>query len=137
MSQRIQETRKELKDAVNAKLAKDGVIQQVTQDTQSFIVDGGSAVDTALGGTSRAITILNINSNGYHEYTVVIKENQRNNNDKTLIENLEDGLYRVVANEKEKYLGPSFDNENLETVAMSYKAVYVDPENGEIEIIEL
>ena len=93
MSQRIQETRKELKDAVNAKLAKDGVIQQVTQDTQSFIVDGGTNVDTILGGTSRAIVILNITGNKLEEYAIRIKETQGNNNDTTLIENLNKGLY--------------------------------------------
>ena len=93
MSQRIQETRKELKDAVNAKLASDGVIQQVTQDTQSFIVDGGTNVDTILGGTSRAIVILNITGNKLEEYAIRIKETQGNNNDTTLIENLNKGLY--------------------------------------------
>ena len=100
MSQRIQETRKELKDIVNAKLAKDGVIQQVTQDTQSFIVDGGTNVDTILGGTSRAIVILNITGNKLEEYAIRIKETQGNNNDTTLIENLKND--RLEKSEKLK-----------------------------------
>lgn len=132
----IQETRKGLKDSVNAKLASDGIIQQVTQDTQSFIVDGGSAVDTAFGGTSRAITILNINGNGHNEYTVIIKETQGNNNDSTLADNLKKNLYRVVANEEKEYQKSSFDNIDLEAGTVSYKAVFVNPENGKTEEIE-
>lgn len=133
----IQEKRKELKDAVNTKLANDGVIERVTQDTQSFIVDGGSAVDTAFGGTSRAITILNINGNGHNEYTVIIKETQGNNNDRTLTDNLKKNLYRVVANEEKEYQKSSFDNIDLEEGLASVRAVYTNPENNEIEIIEL
>ena len=136
----IQDERKELKDAVNAKLASDGIIQQVTQDTQSFIVDGGTNVDTILGGTSRAIVILNLTGNKLEEYTIRIKETQGNNNDTTLIENLNKGLYYDSPSSHivKDYSQGIFENQNLNQAgAVSVKAVYTNPENGEIEIIEL
>ena len=136
----IQDERKELKDAVNAKLAKDGIIQQVTQDTQSFIVDDGSKVDSTLTGTARRIVVININANGVEEYTVRIKENQANNNDTTLIENLNKNNYYNVKEEHKvlNYTQNVFENEDLtnSATAVSYKAVYVDPENGEITELE-
>ena len=111
----IQETRKELKDAVNTKLAKDGVIQQVTQDTQSFIVDDGSKVDSTLTGTARRIVVLNINGNRVEEYTIRIKENQANNNDTTLIENLNKGLYYDISEIHivKDYSQGIFENQNM------------------------
>ncbi len=75
----MQEARKELKDAVNKKLASDGIIQPVTQDTQSFIVDGGTHVEPSMHGTAREIVILNLTDNKLEEYTIRIKETQGNN----------------------------------------------------------
>lgn len=126
MSQRIQETRKELKDAVNAKLAKDGVIQQVTQDTQSFIVDGGTNVDTILGGTSRAIVILNITGNKLEEYAIRIKETQGNNNDTILIENLNKGLYYDSPSSHivKDYSQSIFENQNMNQAGAVKSSLY-------------
>lgn len=126
MSQRIQETRKELKDAVNAKLASDGVIQQVTQDTQSFIVDGGTNVDTILGGTSRAIVILNITGNKLEEYAIRIKETQGNNNDTTLIENLNKGLYYDSPSSHivKDYSQSIFENQNMNQAGAVKSSLY-------------
>ena len=126
MSQRIQETRKELKDAVNSKLAKDGVIQQVTQDTQSFIVDGGTNVDTILGGTSRAIVILNITGNKLEEYAIRIKETQGNNNDTTLIENLNKGLYYDSPSSHivKDYSQSIFENQNMNQAGAVKSSLY-------------
>lgn len=126
MSQRIQETRKELKDIVNAKLAKDGVIQQVTQDTQSFIVDGGTNVDTILGGTSRAIVILNITGNKLEEYAIRIKETQGNNNDTTLIENLNKGLYYDSPSSHivKDYSQSIFENQNMNQAGAVKSSLY-------------
>lgn len=126
MSQRRQETRKELKDAVNAKLAKDGVIQQVTQDTQSFIVDGGTNVDTIFGGTSRAIVILNITGNKLEEYAIRIKETQGNNNDTTLIENLNKGLYYDSPSSHivKDYSQSIFENQNMNQAGAVKSSLY-------------
>ena len=137
----IQKKRAELKDAVNAKLAKDGIIQQVTQDTQSFIVDDGANVDTILTGTARRIVVLNINGNRVEEYTIRIKENQANNNDTTLIENLNKNNYYNVEAEHVvlNYTQNHFENEDLtnSATAISYKVVYVDPEDGTTSELEL
>lgn len=126
MSQRRQETRKELKDAVNAKLASDGVIQQVTQDTQSFTVDGGTNVDTILGGTSRAIVILNITGNNLEEYAIRIKETQGNNNDTTLIENLNKGLYYDSPSSHivKDYSQNIFENQNMNQAGAVKSSLY-------------
>ena len=111
----IQEARKELKDAVNKKLASDGIIQPVTQDTQSFIVDGGIHVEPSMHGTAREIVILNLTDNNLEEYTIRIKENQGNNNDTTLIENLNKGLYydSPQSHEVKEYSQYIFKNQNL------------------------
>ena len=111
----IQEARKELKDAVNKKLASDGIIQPVTQDTQSFIVDGGTHVEPSMHGTAREIVILNLTDNNLEEYTIRIKETQGNNNDTTLIENLNKGLYydSPQSHEVKEYSQYIFKNQNL------------------------
>lgn len=111
----MQEARKELKDAVNKKLASDGIIQPVTQDTQSFIVDGGTHVEPSMHGTAREIVILNLTDNNLEEYTIRIKETQGNNNDTTLIENLNKGLYydSPQSHEVKEYSQYIFKNQNL------------------------
>ena len=136
----IQEARKELKEAVNKKLASDGIIQPVTQDTQSFIVDDGTNVDTILTGTARRIVVININYNRVEEYTIRIKENQGNNNDTTLIENLNQNKYYNVEYDHEvlNYSQNIFEKKDitdLATVIIS-PVVYVDPKDettGETE----
>ena len=133
----IQDTRSELRDAVNTKAANDGIIDRVDSNTLSIIKDNGGRLDTTLEGTSRAIVILNINENGYEEYTVQIKENQTNNSDKTLIDNLNNNqYYEVELEHRENTFSSNFiENQNLpENTAgsVSYKFV-VTNENGEDE----
>lgn len=136
----MQEARKELKDAVNKKLASDGIIQPVTQDTQSFIVDGGTHVEPSMHGTAREIVILNLTDNNLEEYTIRIKETQGNNNDTTLIENLNQNKYYNVEYDHEvlNYSQNIFENKDitdLATVIIS-PVVYVDPKDettGETE----
>lgn len=95
----VQERRGALKDAINAKLAEDGVIDAVNDGDISFIKDMGSNTDSGLQGTARKIVILRLTSHGYEEYAVRIKENQSNNNDQTLIENLNAGNYYDISAE--------------------------------------
>lgn len=111
----IQETRSELRDAINEKLAADGIISPVDNNTLSFIKDNGSSLNTTLKGTARNIVILNLNWNGYEEYTVQIKENQSNNNDTTLIDNLNNNLYYDVKLDykSNSYSSNIFANQNL------------------------
>ena len=95
----VQERRGALKDAINAKLAEDGVIDAVNDGDITFIKDMGSNTDSGLQGTARKIVILRLTSHGYEEYSVRIKENQSNNNDQTLIENLNAGNYYDISAE--------------------------------------
>lgn len=104
-----------LRDAINAKAANDGIIDRVDSNTLSFIKDNGSGVDTTLEGTARTIVILNISENGYEECTFKIKENNSNNNDKTLIENLNNNLYHDVELDYESntYSNNFIENQDL------------------------
>ena len=102
----IQEARSELRDAINEKLAADGIISPVDNNTLSFIKDNGSSVSTTLEGIGRSIVILNINDNGYEEYKIVLKDNQ-NNNDMELIDNFNNGLYYNVIGD---YKSNSYSN---------------------------
>ncbi len=134
----IQESRKELKDAVNTKLAADGIISAVDKNTKSFIKDNGSSVNTTLGGTARDIVVMNLTENGYEEINIKIKETQNDNTDKTLKDNLKDGLYYEVesAAKNGKFIGTVLENVDLpekETVtATRYKIVYTN-DKGETE----
>lgn len=92
----IQEKRSELLDAVNKKLAEDGIITAVDQNTQSFIKDIGSGVNPTLNGTAREIVVMNLTENGYEEVSIIIKETQNNNNDITLMEHLNKGEYYEI-----------------------------------------
>ena len=98
----IQETRSELREAINAKAANDGIIDRVDSNTLSFIKDNGGRLDTVLEGTSRAIIILNIRESSYEEYTVQIKESPISSNDATLIGNLNNNQYYEVKLEHSK-----------------------------------
>lgn len=92
----IQEMRKVLLDAVNEKLAAEGLISAVDENTRSFIIrDYESTEDTTLGKTKR-IVVMNLTENSYEEITILIKEAEKNNDDTKLIENLNAGYYKVI-----------------------------------------
>lgn len=93
----IQEMRKVLLDAVNEKLAAEGLISAVDENTRSFIIrDYESTEDTTLGKTKR-IVVMNLTENSYEEITILIKEAEKNNDDTKLIENLNAGKYKVTS----------------------------------------
>ena len=93
----IQEMRKGLLNAVNEKLAAEGLISAVDENTRSFIIrDYESTEDTTLGKTKR-IVVMNLTENSYEEITILIKEAEKNNDDTKLIENLNAGNYRVIS----------------------------------------
>lgn len=96
----IQEMRKVLLDAVNEKLAAEGLISAVDENTRSFIIrDYESTEDTTLGKTKR-IVVMNLTENSYEEITILIKEAEKNNDDTKLIENLNAGKYKVISDAK-------------------------------------
>ena len=137
----IQEERADLLDAVNKKLAEDGKISAVDENTQSFIVDDGSNTNATLNGTARTIRVMNLTENGYEEFTIRVKENQSNNNDTTLIENLNNGEYYEVetAARSGTFTGTVLENVDLpqqETEVANYSLVYTN-EKGETEEYEL
>ena len=93
----IQEMRKRLLNAVNEKLANDGIISAVDENTRSFIIrDYESTEDTTLGKTKR-IVVMNLTENGYEEVAIIIQEAQTDNDDTKLIENLNAGKYKVIS----------------------------------------
>lgn len=93
----IQEMRKVLLDAVNEKLAAEGLISAVDENTRSFIIrDYESTEDTTLGKTKR-IVVMNLTENGYEEIVIIIQEAQTDNDDTKLIENLNAGKYKVTS----------------------------------------
>ena len=92
----IQEMRKVLLNAVNEKLADDGIISAVGENTRSFIIrDDKSTEDTTLG-KARRIVVMNLAENGYEEIAIIIKEAQTDNDDPKMIENLNEGYYKVI-----------------------------------------
>ena len=91
----IQEMRKGLLNAVNEKLANDGIISAVGENSRSFINDYGTMEDTELG-KARHIKVTNLTENGYEEIAIIIKEAQTDNDDTKLIENLNEGYYEVI-----------------------------------------
>ena len=91
----IQEMRKRLLNAVNKKLANDGIISAVGGNSRSFINDYGTTEDTELG-KARHIKVTNLTENGYEEIAIIIKEAQTDNDDTKLIENLNEGYYKVI-----------------------------------------
>ena len=93
----IQEMRKGLLNAVNEKLANDGIISAVGVNTRSFIIrDDEATEDTTLGKTRR-IVVMNLTENGYEEIAIIIQEAQTDNDDTKLIENLNAGKYNVTS----------------------------------------
>ena len=93
----IQEMRKGLLNAVNEKLANDGIISAVGGNTRSFIIrDDESTEDTTLG-KARRIVVMNLTENGYEEIAIIIQEAQTDNDDTKLIENLNAGKYIVTS----------------------------------------
>lgn len=91
----IQEMRKRLLNAVNEKLANDDIISAVGENSRSFINDYGTMEDTELG-KARHIKVTNLTENGYEEIAIIIKEAQTDNDDTKLIENLNEGYYKVI-----------------------------------------
>ena len=96
----IQEMRKVLLNAVNEKLANDGIISAVDGNTRSFIIrDDRSTEDTTLG-KARRIVVMNLTENGYEEIAIIIQEALTDNDDAKLIENLNAGKYKVISEAK-------------------------------------
>ena len=91
----IQEMRKRLLNAVNEKLANDDIISAVGENSRSFINDYGTTEGTELG-KARHIKVTNLTENGYEEIAIIIKEAQTDNDDTKLIENLNEGYYKVI-----------------------------------------
>ncbi len=112
----IQEMRKVLLDAVNEKLAAEGLISAVDENTRSFIIrDYESTEDTTLGKTKR-IVVMNLTENSYEEITILIKEAEKNNDDTKLIENLNAGQYKVLNDVKRgKFTGTLLKGDISET----------------------
>ena len=93
----IQEMRKVLLNAVNEKLANDGIISAVDGNTRSFILrDDESTEDTSLG-KARRVVVMNLAENGYEEIAIIIQEALTDNDDTKLIENLNAGKYKVIS----------------------------------------
>lgn len=96
----IQEMRKVLLNAVNEKLANDGIISAVDVNTRSFIIrDDRSTEDTTLG-KARRIVVMNLTENGYEEIVIIIQEALTDNDDAKLIQNLNAGKYKVISEAK-------------------------------------
>ena len=112
----IQEMRKVLLDAVNEKLATEGLISAVDENTRSFIIrDYESTEDTTLGKTKR-IVVMNLTENSYEEITILIKEAEKNNDDTKLIQNLNAGQYKVLNDVKRgKFTGTLLKGDISET----------------------
>ena len=91
----IQEMRKRLLNAVNEKLANEGIISAVGENTRSFINDYGTTEDAELG-KARHIKVTNLTENGYEEIAIIIKEAQTDNDDTKMIANLNEGYYKVI-----------------------------------------
>ena len=92
----IQEMRKRLLNAVNEKLANDGIISAVGGNTRSFIIRDDKATEDTTLGKARRIVVMNLTENGYEEIAIIIKEAQTDNDDTKLIENLNEGYYKVI-----------------------------------------
>ena len=93
----IQEMRKGLLNAVNEKLANDGIISAVGGNTRSFIIRDDEATEDTTLGKARRIVVMNLTENGYEEIAIIIKEAQTDNDDTKLIENLNAGKYNVTS----------------------------------------
>ena len=92
----IQEMRKVLLNAVNEKLANEGIISAVGGNTRSFIIRDYEATEDTTLGKARRIVVMNLTENGYEEIAIIIQEAQTDNDDTKLIENLNEGYYKVI-----------------------------------------
>ena len=93
----IQEMRKGLLNAVNEKLANEGIISAVGGNTRSFIIRDDEATEDTTLGKARRIVVMNLTENGYEEIAIIIQEAQTDNDDTKLIENLNAGKYKVTS----------------------------------------
>lgn len=93
----IQEMRKRLLNAVNEKLANDGIISAVGGNTRSFIIRDDEATEDTTLGKARRIVVMNLTENGYEEIAIIIQEALTDNDDTKLIENLNAGKYKVTS----------------------------------------
>lgn len=93
----IQEMRKGLLNAVNEKLANDGIISAVGGNTRSFIIRDDEATEDTTLGKARRIVVMNLTENGYEEIAIIIQEALTDNDDTKLIENLNAGKYNVTS----------------------------------------
>lgn len=93
----IQEMRKGLLNAVNEKLANDGIISAVGGNTRSFIIRDDEATEDTTLGKARRIVVMNLTENGYEEIAIIIQEALTDNDDTKLIENLNAGKYKVTS----------------------------------------
>ena len=88
---------KRLLNAVNEKLANDGIISAVGGNTRSFIIRDDEATEDTTLGKARRIVVMNLTENGYEEIAIIIQEAQTDNDDTKLIENLNAGKYNVTS----------------------------------------
>lgn len=96
----IQEMRKRLLNAVNEKLANDGIISAVDGNTRSFIIRDDKSTEDATLGKARRIVVMNLTENGYEEIAIIIQEALIDNDDTKLIENLNANKYKVISDAK-------------------------------------
>ena len=96
----IQEMRKVLLNAVNEKLANDGIISAVGENTRSFIIRDDEAMEDTTLGKARRIVVMNLTENGYEEIAIIIQEALTDNDDAKLIGNLNAGKYKVISDAK-------------------------------------
>lgn len=102
----IQEMRKVLLNAVNEKLANDGIISAVGGNTCSFIIRDDESTEDSTLGKARRIVVMNLPENGYEEIAIIIQEALTDNDDTKLIENLNAGKYKVISAAKRgKFMG--------------------------------
>ncbi len=92
--------RKGLLNAVNEKLANDGIISAVGENTRSFIIRDDEAMEDTTLGKARRIVVMNLSENGYEEIAIIIQEAHTDNDDTKLIENLNAGKYKVISDAK-------------------------------------
>ena len=93
----IQEMRKVLLNGVIEKLANDGIISAVGENTRSFIIRDDRSTEDATLGKARRIVVMNLAENGYEEIAIIIQEALTDNDDTKLIENLNAGKYKVIS----------------------------------------
>ena len=96
----IQEMRKRLLNAVNEKLATEGLISAVDENARSFIIRDDKSTEDATLGKARRVVVMNLTDNGYEEIAIIIQEALTDNDDTKLIENLNADKYKVISDAK-------------------------------------